>query len=69
MNVTFYTTRNKIKSIFGKLFSKANLTLSAINYLQEFDINVVQVLIEDKTTVLNLEHLTVISEEINELGL
>ncbi|WP_374696730.1 hypothetical protein [Spiroplasma endosymbiont of Polydrusus formosus] len=39
----------------------------AINFLQEFETNVVQVLIEDQTTGLDLDRLTIISEEINHL--
>ncbi len=57
----------KLKAALENYLAKQNLTLFAINYLQEFDTNVVQVLIEDKTTVLDLDHLTVIGEEINEL--
>jgi ribosome maturation factor RimP len=67
LNGTFYTTRKKLKATLENYLVKQNLTLFSINYLQEFETNVVQVLIEDKTTALNLDHLTVISEEINKL--
>ncbi|AXF96787.1 LSm family protein [Spiroplasma phoeniceum] len=63
----FIQQETKLKVALENYLAKQNLTLFAINYLQEFDTNVVQVLIEDKTTVLDLDHLTVISEEINEL--
>ncbi|WP_241568703.1 hypothetical protein [Spiroplasma endosymbiont of Megaselia nigra] len=56
----FIQQETKLKVALENYLAKQNLTLFAINYLQEFDTNVVQVLIEDKTTVLDLDHLTVI---------
>ncbi|APE75471.1 ribosome maturation factor RimP [Spiroplasma citri] len=63
----FIQQETQLKETLENYLTKQNLTLFAINYFQDFDTNVVQVLIEDKTTVFDLERLTVISEEINQL--
>ncbi|ELL44910.1 ribosome maturation factor [Spiroplasma melliferum] len=63
----FIQQETQLKETLENYLTKQNLTLFAINYFQEFDTNVVQVLIEDKTTVFDLDRLTVISEEINQL--
>lgn len=59
--------QGQLKSALESYLAKQNLTLFAINYLQDFGTNVVQILIEDQTTVLDLDRLTIISEDINHL--
>ncbi len=61
----FIQQETKLKADLENYLAKQNLTLFAINYLQEFNTNVLQVLIEDKTTVLDLGHITVIGKKIN----
>ncbi|WP_425379734.1 ribosome maturation factor RimP [Spiroplasma endosymbiont of Stenodema calcarata] len=59
--------QGQLKSALESYLAKQSLTLFAINYLQDFGTNVVQILIEDQTTVLDLDRLTIISEDINHL--
>ncbi len=63
----FIKQQAQLKTALENYLAKQNLTLFAINYLQDFETNVVQILIEDQTTVLDLDRLTIISEEINHL--
>ncbi|WP_424526311.1 ribosome maturation factor RimP [Spiroplasma endosymbiont of Glossina fuscipes fuscipes] len=63
----FIKQQAQLKTALENYLAKQNLTLFAINYLQDFETNVVQILIEDQTTVFDLDRLTIISEEINHL--
>lgn len=63
----FTKQQAQLKTALENYLSKQNLTLFAINYLQDFGTNVLQILIEDQTTVLDLNRLIIISEEINHL--
>lgn len=63
----FTKQQGQLKAALENYLTKQNLTLFVINYLQDFDTNVVQILIEDQTTALDLDRLTIISEEINHL--
>ncbi|AOX44208.1 ribosome maturation factor RimP [Spiroplasma sp. NBRC 100390] len=63
----FIKQQAQLKTALENYLAKQNLTLFAINYLQDFETNVVQILIEDQTMVLDLDRLTIISEEINHL--
>ncbi|WP_425378612.1 hypothetical protein [Spiroplasma endosymbiont of Polydrusus pterygomalis] len=63
----FIRQEQQLRTALANYLTEQNLTLFAINFLQEFETNVVQVLIEDQTTGLDLDRLTIISEEINHL--
>ncbi|WP_338955592.1 hypothetical protein [Spiroplasma endosymbiont of Polydrusus cervinus] len=63
----FILQEQQLRTALANYLTEQNLTLFTINFLQEFETNVVQVLIEDQTTGLDLDRLTIINEEINHL--